>query len=70
MPVDPRINCAAEICCGETDARLARIALLKELGVAEPERVADAMRARGLALMPAELAQIISEIADHPNRKG
>jgi hypothetical protein len=67
--VDPRLNCAAEICCTANDARLAGIELLREAGVVNPEETADQMRAKGLVLMPAALAQIIAEIADHPGRK-
>lgn len=69
MPVDPRINCAAQICCDVDDARLAQISLLSDLGVKNPNEVATAMAEKGLVFMPAELSSVISKIADHPNKK-
>jgi hypothetical protein len=68
--VDPRINCAAEICCDVDDARKARVEILTDLGVEPLEaiRLADEMKKKGLAFMPIQLTQVIADIADHPGR--
>lgn len=69
MPVDPRLNCAAQICCDADDARVSQLSLLADLGVKNPGEVADAMAEAGLIFMPCELGEAISKLADHPNRK-
>lgn len=77
MPVDPRLNCAAEICCHppmlvadsnaatNAPADKALSAVLLDLGV-HPEDVAKVvanMRAVGLVILTAELAAAIRHIA-------
>jgi hypothetical protein len=77
MP-DPRLNCAAEICCGPVpplteggdvqqnpDAFRSLVAILVDLGVPEDlaPRVAREMRQRGIVFLSAELAAAIREIS-------
>lgn len=69
--IDPRLNCAAEICCQRPAADTALETILCDLGCSdeEAETYAKAMRAQDLVFMPGKLARVIAEIADHPNRK-
>lgn len=69
MPVDPRLNCAAEICCHPTlrgdEAHASRVAILEDLGLsqAQASTVATAMKEQGLCFMPQALADTIREVA-------
>lgn len=78
MPVDPRLNCAAEICCippapvaGESAAPLnneahrARVAILEDLGVPDElaHKVSRQMAEKGVVFLSAELATAIRNIA-------
>lgn len=71
MPVDPRLNCAAEICCSPTltdgagKARESRKNILADLGAGDDLawEMADAMKAQGLCFMPQALADTIREVA-------
>lgn len=71
MPVDPRLNCAAEICCNPTltdgagKARESRKNILVDLGLGTTDAytVADAMKAQGLCFMPQALADTIRGVA-------
>jgi hypothetical protein len=69
--MDPRLNCAADICCPPPPARLTRIEILCEAGC-EPEaasKIADNLTKMGVTFAPVELMDVISRLADHPNRK-
>lgn len=65
--LDPRLNCAAGICCGPSsdDARVAAMQLLHENGVPADccEQVAVNLHNAGIVLLPAKLARIIKQIA-------
>jgi hypothetical protein len=65
MPVDPRLNCAAEICCNPPRALAARVSILCDLGVPEEDapRMAAKMKEMGIAFTSASLAEAIREIA-------
>lgn len=77
MPVDPRLNCAAEICCGpppgivgeeaalNQPAHTARVGILVDLGISEEKahKVSKRMVEQGLCFMPQELADVMREIA-------
>lgn len=78
MPIDPRLNCAGQICCGpppgltselnhelNQEAHLLRVAILMDLGVPEElaYKVSAAMVDKQLVFMPQALANIIREIA-------
>lgn len=71
MPIDPRLNCAAEICCPPPDAFQARVALLCEAGC--PDELAPALvgklDAMGITFAPKALMAVIAELADHPGMK-
>lgn len=69
--LDPRLNCAAEICCQKPAADAALEAVLCDLGCSDADAAAyaQAMRKADLVFMPGKLARVIAEIADHPNRK-
>jgi hypothetical protein len=70
MP-DPRLNCAAQICCvpttaaGQDDGHRARVGILLDLGVRkeEADSAAKAMVEKGIVFLSAELAASIREIA-------
>jgi hypothetical protein len=65
MPVDPRICCAAGVCCDPPGARAATISLLEDLGMTdkgEAERVADAMVDRKIVLFDATVTETIREM--------
>lgn len=64
MPIDPRLNCAAEICCSPPDALRMRVELLTEAGVPEDlaPKIAAKLADMGIALLPAELAAVIYQI--------
>lgn len=65
-PFDPRINCAAEICCPEiANANAALASLLGDLGVPDESlaEVVRRMRESGLVFLPSELAVTIRQIA-------
>lgn len=76
MPVDPLLNCAAEICCGprptvagattvNEPADAARVKLLVKLGVPAElaQKVSRKMVEQGVVLLSAQLAAAIREIA-------
>ncbi|HEY3492593.1 MAG TPA: hypothetical protein VGK43_06550 [Solirubrobacterales bacterium] len=76
MP-DPRINCAAEICCGPPPpladgtsafndaAHRSRVSILLDLGVPDEiaAKVSRRMAETGIVFLSAELATAIREIA-------
>jgi hypothetical protein len=69
MAIDPRLNCAAEICCPPPEAFQTRVELLCELGCPDdlaPKMVA-AMDSKGISFAPKELMDVIRRLADHPN---
>lgn len=74
--IDPRLNCAAEICCGPAPgvvgdesinqpAHVARVGILVDLGIPEERahKVSKQMVKQGLCFMPQELATVMREIA-------
>lgn len=76
LAIDPRINCAAEICCGpppdqrtaaelNQEAHRLRVSILVDLGVPEEmaHRVSKSMVTHALCFMPQQLADVIREIA-------
>ena len=78
MPVDPRLNCAAEICCAPVppisegsvptrnpESLRSAAAILKDCGVPEDlaPKVAKEMHGRGIVFLSAELATAIRNIA-------
>lgn len=75
MPIDPRLNCAAEICCGpppglavgelNQPAHAARVEILMDLGAREEQahKMSREMAARGIVFLSAALADAIREIA-------
>lgn len=77
MPIDPRLNCAAEICCGpppgivgqepafNQPAHAARVAILMDLGAGEEQahKMSREMVAQGIVFLSADLACAIREIA-------
>lgn len=77
MPVDPRLNCAAEICCAPApvaedgtrqlnqDAHASRVGILCDLGAPEElaHKMSAAMAERGIVFLSAELATAMREIA-------
>lgn len=75
MPIDPRLNCAAEICCvpppglaaGELNqpAHAARVEILMDLGASEEQahKMSKEMVARGIVFLSAELASAIRDVA-------
>lgn len=75
MPIDPRLNCAAEVCCvpppgaaeGELNqpAHAARVGILMDLGAGEElaHKMSKAMTGRGIVFLSATLAAAIREIA-------
>lgn len=65
MAIDPRLNCAAEICCTPEQAHAAAVELLCECGVSEDEapRIAKRLREKGIAFTSTELAEAIRHIA-------
>lgn len=83
MPVDPRLNCAAEICCPPPQAREAKLSIIDDLLVDTPglsiqingkpykvsEMLADRMTALDIEFAPVSLMRAIRDLADHPNRK-
>lgn len=80
MPVDPRLNCAAEICCPPPAARQAKESLVADLldenkGFTPETRsklcghVVDRMAELDIEFAPGELMRAIRDLADHPNRK-
>lgn len=71
MPVDPRINCAAGICCDPTGALAATTEILCDIGVPEDDapKMAAKMRDMEITFTSTSLAGAISEIADHPHKK-
>lgn len=60
MSIDPRLNCAAEICCSGPPALRARAAILCDLGVSDQD--APGM-ARKITFTSTALADAIREIA-------
>jgi hypothetical protein len=71
MPIDPRLNCAAEICCTPEQAHAAAVSLLCDCGVSEDEapRIAKRLREKGIVFTSSELADAIRHIA-FPEVKG
>jgi hypothetical protein len=69
MP-DPRINCAAEICCDPPAALRAAAEILCDIGVAEDDapKMAAKLKEMGITFTSVELAGAIAEIADHPHK--
>lgn len=74
MPVDPRLNCAAEICCGPppdsietpTSQSVASFAaILADAGVPEDDapKIAAKLRSMGVSLTSVELNAAIRAIA-------
>jgi hypothetical protein len=65
MPIDPRLNCAAEICCDPIKAQQARIEILCDIGVSEDQapKMAARMKELGIAFTSTELADAIRHIA-------
>ena len=77
MPVDLRLNCAAEICCAplptladgskpyNQDAHRSRVAILMDLGIPEDlaHKASRAMASRGIVFLSDELAAAIRNIA-------
>lgn len=72
MPVDPRINCAAGICCDPAGALTATAEILCDIGVPEDDapKMAAKMRDMGITFTSAALAEAVAAIADHPRRGG
>lgn len=71
MPIDPRLNCAAEICCSPPDALRAATSLLIDAGCPDEYAASCArnLREMGVTFTSTALAGAISDIAQHP-RKG
>lgn len=69
--IDPRLNCAAEICCAPEQAHAATVELLCECGVSEDEapRIAKRMRDKGITFTSTELAGAVRHIA-FPEKDG
>lgn len=69
MP-DPRLNCAAEICCQPPQAREALVSILLDIGVPEEyvRRCAVKMTEMGIAFTSVEMMKAVAEIVDHPGR--
>lgn len=69
IAIDPRLNCAAKICCHPDQAKRVQIELLCEAGCPEEfaPRVADRLEKMGISLAPSELMDVISRLAQHPN---
>ena len=66
MPIDPRLNCAAEICCsGPPQSIAAAAAILCDAGCSEDEapKIAAKLREMGVAFTSTELATAIRNIA-------
>lgn len=72
MPIDPRLNCAAEICCSGPPALRARAAILCDLGVSDQDapRMARKMQEMGITFTSTALADAIREIAFGGARDG
>lgn len=70
MPVDPRLNCASEVCCSPPNALRAATSILIDAGC--PDEYAGScarnLHEMGIAFTSRELANAISNIADHPGR--
>lgn len=71
MAIDPRLNCAARICCPPADARNTQIELLCEAGCPDDlaPKLAERLETMGIALAPMELMDVIGQLANHPNRE-
>lgn len=71
MPPDPRLNCAAEICCPAPQAFQARVQILCSLGCSEDDApsLAKAMIEQEIDFAPASLMAEIAALADHPAAK-
>lgn len=77
MPVDPRLNCAAEICCVprplaedgtrplNQEAHASRVSILCDLGIPEDlaHKASAEMVTRGIVFLSADLATAMREIA-------
>lgn len=86
MPVDPRLNCAAEICCPPPAAREAKESIVRDLvvpidisirvldkeagGVDLVRVITDRMTELDIEFAPGALMRVIRDLADHPDRKG
>lgn len=68
--MDPRLNCAADICCPPKQARETRIELLCEAGCSYSlaETLVDNLCKMGITFAPIQLMKAISEMVNHPNR--
>lgn len=72
MAIDPRLNCAARICCPPPAARATQIELLCEAGCPDDlaPKIAERLEQMGISFAPVELMAVIAELAEHPNRAG
>lgn len=72
MAIDPRLNCAAKICCPPNQARETQIELLCEAGCPDDlaPRLADRLATMGISFAPTELMDVIGRLAEHPNAIG
>lgn len=70
--VDPRLNCAAGICCAPGNALSAATSILLDAGC--PDEYAGLcarnLHEMGITFTSTKLARAIAEIADHPGQKG
>jgi len=63
--IDPRFNCAAEICCDRLQANMTLMGLLADCGCPEEYRahMVKRMRELDIVLLPGQLARVIRGIA-------
>jgi len=69
--VDPRLNCAAGICCGPGGSLAAATSILVDAGCPNEYAASCArnLRERGITFTSVALAEAMADIADHPGRK-
>lgn len=69
--MDPRLNCAANICCPPREARETRIELLCEAGCPAElsAKIVDRLELMGITFAPIQLMKVISEMVNHPGRE-
>lgn len=67
--IDPRLNCAAKICCPPMQARHTQIELLCEAGCPDnlAPVLADRLEKMGISFAPSELMDVIARLAQHPD---
>lgn len=72
MPVDPRLNCASEVCCSPSSALRAATSILLDAGCPDEYAALCArnLHEMGITFTSLGLAHAIAEIADHPGRRG